>query len=144
MRRAFLCGYDHLTNVNHEHRKSWVTERLTELEQVFAIDIAAYAVMSNHLHLVLRINTEQAQGWTGQDIINQWSKLFSLPVLIQRYLSGEASTKTETDKAKEIIEQWRDRLGSLSWFMRCLNEHLAKRANKEDKCTGRFWERVYK
>ena len=58
VRRAFLCGEDHLTGNNYDHRKDWVIERLRELDQVFTIDLCAYAIMSNHTHLVLRINPE--------------------------------------------------------------------------------------
>lgn len=144
VRRAFLCGEDHLTGKNYEHRKLWVVERLSLLSQVFAIDIAAYAVMSNHLHLVLRVNTGEAEQWSDQQIMDHWSLLFQLPVLISRYQHGEANSEAEICKAKEILSLWRERLMNISWFMRSLNEHLARRANQEDRCTGRFWEGRFK
>ena len=44
----------------------------------------------------------------------------------------------------ERLETCRQRLGSLAWFMRSLDEPIARRANREDACTGRFWEGRYK
>ncbi|MFQ3191191.1 MAG: hypothetical protein ACI936_002328, partial [Paraglaciecola sp.] len=57
---------------SYEHRRGWVEQRLLFLSSVFAIDLCAYAVMSN------------------------------------------------------------------------LNEYIARQANKEDECTGRFWEGRFK
>lgn len=144
LRCAFLCGEDHFTGKNFDHRKQWVIERLRELDRVFTIDICAYAIMSNHTHLVLRINQEQAESLTEDDLIKRWKRLYKLPVLIQRYQKGECSTQAELIKVDEILEEWRQRLMSLSWYMSALNEYLARRANEEDKCTGRFWEGRFK
>jgi REP element-mobilizing transposase RayT len=144
VRRAFLCGEDFLTGKNYEHRKAWVIERLRELADVFAIDICAYAVMSNHYHLVLRINQIKAGEWDISQVIEQWSKLYHLPALVARYNRGETTSKAEEARAEQIIETWRERLCDISWFMRSLNEHLARRGNEEDRCTGRFWEGRFK
>jgi REP element-mobilizing transposase RayT len=144
VRRAFLCGEDSLTGKSYEHRKEWVIERLRELADVFSIDICAYAIMSNHYHLVLRINQDTAKQWSIERVIEQWEKLYSVPVLVSRYRRGETSSKAENQKAEEIIETWRERLMDISWFMRSLNEHLARRGNEEDSCTGHFWESRFK
>ena len=144
VRRAFLCGEDSLTGKNFEHRKQWVLTRLRALSEVFAIDICAYAILSNHYHLVLRVNQAQAQAWTQTQVTERWGKLFNLPQIVARYLRGETHAEAEASKAEEIIADWQSRLTDISWFMRSLNEHLARQANSEDNCKGRFWEGRFK
>jgi hypothetical protein len=58
VRRAFLCG--RTETYNFEHRRGWILARLHQLTQMFAIDIAAFALMSNHYHLVVRVDTTKA------------------------------------------------------------------------------------
>ncbi len=144
VRRAFLWGEDSLTGKNYEHRKEWVISRLQELADVFAIDICAYAIMSNHYHLVLRVDRQKAESWSGPQVAEQWEKLYKLPRLVNCYLRKGTTTQAETAAAEKIIETWRERLTDISWFMRGLNEHLARKANAEDHCTGRFWEGRFK
>ncbi len=144
VRRAFLCGVDHYSGESFEHRREWVSERLRILAEVFCIDIAAYAVMSNHYHLVLHIDQTSAIKLTESQVIDRWKKVFNMPLLIQRKEKGEEITEAEQLAIDKIIRRWKNRLYSISWFMRCLNEPLARMANKEDDCTGRFWEGRYK
>jgi REP element-mobilizing transposase RayT len=143
VRRSWLWGFDEYAGRDYSHRKHWVVERLELLSSVFAIDICAYAVMSNHYHLVLHVDRDRIQACSSEQIIERWSRLFRIPLLIQRWQKGIAG-ETESAAALALIERWRARLIDVSWFMRCQNEYLARRANIEDQCTGRFWEGRFK
>jgi len=144
VRRAFLCGNDQYSNQNFDHRRQWILDRLKQLTDVFAIQIAAYAIMSNHYHVIVRINHDQALEWSDHEVVNRWCQLFNGAVIADRWKSGEPLTKAEEIVVKSLIGTWRQRLYDLGWFMRCLNEHIARFANQEDGCKGRFWEGRYK
>ena len=143
VRRAFLCGFDTFSGNSYEHRRAWVEEELLRLPSIFCIDVAAYAVMSNHYHVVLHVNEQKALDLSAREVIERWHKLFNGNLLSQRYLCGDLSI-AERDALTLCIEEWRKRLCSISWFMKILNEKIARQANKEDECTGRFWEGRFK
>ena len=132
VRRAFLCGDDRLTGKSFDHRKQWLAERMQELTEIFAIDICSYGLMSNHFHVVLHVDRARALGWTDAQVAERYARLFRHTVMRARQLPETAWQRT--------VACWRVRLWDLSWFMRCLNEAIARRANREDRCTGRFWE----
>jgi REP element-mobilizing transposase RayT len=136
VRRAFLCGEDPYTGKNFDHRKPWVVERLRLLCSVFTIDLCAYAIMSNHMHLVLRVDAERAQQLSDEQVVARYGKLFK---------GAEGALRTlPATKRRALTEVWRTRLMDISWMMRGLNEWVARRANREDGCTGRFWEGRFK
>lgn len=120
--------------------------RMKQLVSVFCMDVCAYAVMSNHYHVVLRVDTEEAIALSDEAALRRWQMLFSGNLLVSRYLSDkqEDMDAAEKDKVREIAQEWRGRLMDISWFMRCLNESIARMANKEDGCKGRFWEGRFK
>jgi len=76
VRRAFLCGEDSHSGHSFEHRRQWIEDRLLVLAGIFAIDIAAYAVMSNHYHVVLHVNQQQCLIWNDAEVIERWHRLF--------------------------------------------------------------------
>jgi REP element-mobilizing transposase RayT len=140
VRRAFLCGRDSVTGYDFEHRRQWIVDRVKLLSSVFAIDLCAYAVMSNHYHLVVRVDEPTAQCWSDREVAERWTQLFSGSALIHRYMGQSSLSAQEQVQMRALIGIWRSRLQNLSWFMRCLNEPIARMANTEDHCSGRFWE----
>jgi REP element-mobilizing transposase RayT len=142
VRRAFLCGADAYSGQSFEHRRGWIVSRVKQLAGIFAIDVAAFAVMSNHYHLVVRIDTTRAKAWSREEVLRRWTLLFDGPLAVQKLMAGQAKTlDAATHKAIDgWAEMYRTRLCELSWFMRVLNESIARRANAEDNVTGRFWE----
>ena len=135
VRRAFLAGG------KHEHRKSWVEERLRMLAGVFAVEVAGYAVMSNHLHVVLRLRPDVTLQWSAAEVVVRWWKAYPP----QRLRDGTPVAPTAAQiNAQAGDAGWvalrRERLGNLGWLMKSLKEDLSRRANREDGCTGAFWE----
>ncbi|HVJ81802.1 MAG TPA: hypothetical protein VNC50_12115, partial [Planctomycetia bacterium] len=144
VRRAFLCGKDPVTGRDFEHRKSWARDRLQRLAESFAIDVGAFAVMANHLHVVLKQRPDLAREWTAEEVTRRWRHAFpkvrddeGMPEPAKLLLKAEAADP-------KLVALRRERLADLSWFMRGVCEPLARRANKEDGCTGRFWEGRFK
>ncbi len=141
VRRAFLCGSDEYSGRSFEHRKGWIEARIHLIAACFAVSVHAYAVMSNHLHLVLRIDPEEASVWGDDETAERWLRLFP-PRQDCETAADEKRMRLLADPAR--LDLIRQRLGSLSWLMRCLAEPIARRANREDSCKGRFWEGRYK
>ncbi|WP_448548590.1 transposase [Thalassotalea fusca] len=144
VRQAFLCGIDESNGKNYEHRRDWVARRIHQLASVFAIDICAYAVMHNHLHLVLYVDVEQIQKWSEIEVLRRWHELFKGTHLTKLFTNQATLSSSEVSTVKSCIEVYRQRLMDISWFMRALNEYIARKANAEDECTGRFWEGRFK
>jgi REP element-mobilizing transposase RayT len=144
VRRAFLCGFDSATGKDFEHRRQWIEDRILKLAESFAVSVYAYAVMSNHFHVVLRSDPRAPWHSPDRDVAERWLAIFpgsisnrDDPACVERAtlaLLGNA----------ERLDVIRQRLGSISWFMRALNEPIARMANREDGCTGRFWEGRFK
>ena len=145
VRRAYLCGEDKVTGQNYDHRKQWLVSRMRFLSYVYAIDICAYAVMSNHYHMVLHVDEARGALWSDDEVVERWLQLYNGNALVSRWIMHRKDmTKAELVAVAEVVDQWRERLTSISWFMRGMNETIARMANEEDNCTGRFWEGRFK
>ena len=132
VRRAYLCGDDPLSGKNYDHRKQWTVERLQQLASIFAIDVFAYAIMSNHYHVVLHINNKKLKAWSEKEVAQRWTSIFKGPTATNEWINGKSIDDAEKTILDALLPVWRQRLTDISWFMRCMNETIARQANKED------------
>ena len=94
--------------------------------------------------MVLKVDEKLAASWSTGEVIERWHELFQGTPQSQSYLAGGLLHEVEQDLLEEQVALWRGRLTSISWFMGRLNEHIARKANEEDRCSGRFWEGRFK
>jgi hypothetical protein len=138
VRRAFLCGE------GFEHRKQWIEDRLELLSGSFAVSVCGFAVLDNHLHVLVRLDPDLASGWSDEEVVRRWLQVYppkalrdAEPKLVNAWV------KQQMKDAKKVATM-RERLKKLGWFMKALKEPLARMANREDGCKGTFWEGRYK
>lgn len=118
--------------------------RLIDLSESFAVALYAWAVMSNHTHVVLRAEPRLPWEWSDREVARRWVRLRQVPSRKGRNRGVEEARVQAIVTDPDRLAVLRERLGSISWFMRFLNEAIARMANAEDDCTGRFWEGRFK
>jgi hypothetical protein len=140
-----LCGHDPVTGQNYEHRKAWLEERLVFLAGVFGIDVLGFAILSNHFHLILRNRPDVVDEWSDTEVACRWLRLCPP----RKSPAGEPlePTAAELDTIRGVPDKLaviRRRLSDVSWLMRMVAEPIARRANREDRASGRFWQGRYR
>ncbi len=144
VRRAFLAGADQATGIDYGYRREWIRRRMEALASVFGVDVLTYAVMSNHMHVILRNRPDVVAAWTDEEAAIRWLRVFP-----GKRIEEHLGEPTESDvkmivSNPERLADIRRRLSDISWFMRSLSEPIARLANRQDECTGRFWEGRFK
>jgi len=141
VRRASLLGEsDHTAN----DRKMWIEQRLLDLADVFAVSVGGFAIMDNHLHVLVRLDPQVAKDWSANDVIRRWWTLHPPRGTDRKLLTITQKLVDERAQDEDWVETTRQRLQSLGWFMKCLKEPLARMVNKAEECTGAFFDGRYK
>ena len=139
VRRSFLCGADKYSGKNYDKRKQVIIDRMKWLTTVFGIELCTYAIMSNHYHCILYVNSELVDNLSEIEVAERWTQIYKNPIGLQ-FIAGEKLEPNELEALNTYLPKWRKRLKDISWYMRSLNEYVARKANDEDGCKGSFWE----
>jgi hypothetical protein len=138
VRRAFLLGEGDCD------RKAWIEQRLQELAEIFAVAVGGFAVLDNHLHVLVRLDPDVSQGWSDEEVVKRWGRLFPPRDSSRRPVAITADWIRSRLKDTPWVSQARQRLQSLSWFMKCLKEPLSRLANRQEQTRGAFFEGRFK
>jgi hypothetical protein len=145
VRRCWLFGEDPLTGINYDHRKEWIEQRLRHFAGQFGIDLLSFAILSNHYHLMLRSRPDVVATWDDSEVARRW--LMICPHRIQKNGTPCEPNKKELDairNCRQKLAEIRLRLSDISWWMRLLDQRIARRCNDEDEARGRFFEDRFK
>ena len=125
-------------------RKAWIENRIEELAQIFALAVGGFTVMTNHLHVLLRLDPKVAEGWSDEEVVRRWGRLFPPRDKFRQPVPISEAWVQDRLQDPAWVAQTRERLQSISWFMKCLKEPLSRLANREEKVRGAFFESRFK
>ena len=143
VRRSWLCGVDPQTGKDYGHRKNWLVQRMYHLAKCFAVAIDAYAIMSNHFHLVAYFDPKECYRWSDETVADRWLQAFPPRSMMASNADQQAIHELHKERLLQSparLKHARETLGSLSMFMKHLKQPIAYQANKEDGCRGHFFE----
>lgn len=127
-----------------QDRKQWIEDRLEVLTGLFSVAVAGFAILDNHLHVLCRLDPHVADGWTAEEVLRRWVTLYPPANMdLENEPVVTAWIKRESSNLNRV-ETLRERLKSLSWFMKALKEPLSRMANQQDGAQGAFWQARFK
>ena len=138
VRRAFLLGE------GHDDRKQWIEHRLEELSHIFAIAVGGFAVLDNHLHVLVRLDPDVAGRWSDEEVVRRWGRLFPPRDKARQPLPVSEDWVRDRLRDPAWVAKARQRLANLGWFMKCLKEPLSRLANRQEGTRGAFFEGRFK
>ncbi len=126
VRRAYLAGEDPVSGKNYEYLREWIRARLECLASVFGIDVLTYAILSNHLHYVLRTRPDVVAQWSDKEVARRWLSLFP-GQRVDEFL-GQPTQNSIHALVRDAgrMAEVRQRLSNPSWLMRALAEPIAR------------------
>ena len=72
---------DEYSGTSYEHRRAWIEDKVLWLSSVFAIGIYAYAVMKNHVHLLLRVDKDKASSCSDKRSLTKKTIVINSPFI---------------------------------------------------------------
>lgn len=144
VRKAFLINPDNISKKNYNHRQKIIENKILALSKHFCITVPAYAIMSNHYHVILHVDKEKALSLSNMEVATRWLEICQKDDLIKLYVDNEKLKVKQEKELNERLDIIRERLYSISWFMRVINQSIASFCNREDKMTGAFWGSRFK
>ncbi len=145
VRGLFLTGYDPVQKKDFSYRRGWIADRVEELAGLFGIDVLFVAFLANHFHLILRNRPDLVKRWSDHEVIRRAIKIF--PAKFRRLgIRGEPNRDQIQKHArnKKLVEDMRERLSDISWFMRQLEQYAARRINEDVGHGGTVWQHRFK
>ena len=92
----------------------------------------------------MRLDPEVAEGWSDEEVVRRWGRLFPPRDKSRQPLPLSDDWVQWRLKDSRWVATARERLQSISWFMKCLKEPLSRLANRQDKVRGAFFEARFK
>lgn len=121
--------------IERPDRCEWVVRRLERLTRTFAIDVCDFAVMRNHVHILLRTHPDLASAWTDEEVARRWLARPGGPPLVD---FDERVRLSVRDPGR--IAEWRSRLSDLGWFHKLWKERCSRMWNREEDQSGHLWQ----
>jgi hypothetical protein len=115
VRRCYLFGVDPVTGTDHDHRKIWIEDQLKLLATHLGIDLLAFAILSNHFHLILRSRPDVVAAWDDSEVARRW--LMVCPIRKKKDRSAEEPKEFELNSIRNDpvkLATFRKRLGQRS------------------------------